>query len=60
MLQLVKESTLNGLYNKIDELEKQLQGANAHSKALEEDYLKKLKGQYRVASRNTTRRLQVC
>lgn len=43
MLQLVKESTLNGLYNKIDELERQLQGANAHSKALEEDYLKKLK-----------------
>lgn len=43
MLQLVKESTLNGLYNKIDELERQLQGANAHSKTLEEDYLKKLK-----------------
>lgn len=43
MLQLVKESTLNGLYNKIYELERQLQGANAHSKTLEEDYLKKLK-----------------
>lgn len=43
MLQLVKESTLNGLYNKIDELERQLQGANAHSKTLEKDYLKKLK-----------------
>ena len=43
MLQLVKESTLKGLYNKIDELERQLQGANAHSKTLEEDYLKKLR-----------------
>lgn len=43
MLQLVKESTLKGLYNKIDELERQLQGANVHSKILEEGYLKKLK-----------------
>lgn len=43
MLRLIKESKLNCLYNKIDELKRQLQGANDHSKTLEEYYLKKLK-----------------
>lgn len=43
MLQLVKESTLNGLYDRIYELERQLQDANVHNSTLEKDYLKKLK-----------------